>query len=128
MELGEVVWVDDLGVTCRRWNWRQGVRTRVHEDTERVFFLFERLSPFPVEKLYAAGDEVVARVTSARLTGGKSAGEQGLKKYFRDRPELGEGNFPDSSCRLVDCGRPVIPRRRITLLMPVNQRPTRPRP
>ena len=24
---GEVVWRDDVGVTCRRWNWRQGRRT-----------------------------------------------------------------------------------------------------
>jgi DNA/RNA-binding domain of Phe-tRNA-synthetase-like protein len=24
---GEVVWADDLGVTCRRWNWRQCTRT-----------------------------------------------------------------------------------------------------
>jgi hypothetical protein len=23
-ETGEVVWCDDIGVTCRRWNWRQG--------------------------------------------------------------------------------------------------------
>ncbi|MGV8241929.1 B3/B4 domain-containing protein, partial [Pseudomonas aeruginosa] len=25
----EVVWRDDLGVTCRCWNWLQGVRTRL---------------------------------------------------------------------------------------------------
>ncbi len=24
---GEIVWRDDTGVTCRRWNWRQCVRT-----------------------------------------------------------------------------------------------------
>ena len=24
-DLGEVVWRDDAGVTCRRWNWRKGV-------------------------------------------------------------------------------------------------------
>ena len=23
-DVGEVVWCDDAGVTCRRWNWRQG--------------------------------------------------------------------------------------------------------
>ena len=27
-EPGEVVWRDDAGVTCRRWNWRQCTRTR----------------------------------------------------------------------------------------------------
>ena len=26
-EVGEVVWRDDAGVTCRRWNWRQAPRT-----------------------------------------------------------------------------------------------------
>ena len=28
-EPGEVVWCDDAGVTCRRWNWRQGRRTQL---------------------------------------------------------------------------------------------------
>ena len=32
-EPGEVVWCDDEGVTCRRWNWRQGVRTRLTEES-----------------------------------------------------------------------------------------------
>jgi DNA/RNA-binding domain of Phe-tRNA-synthetase-like protein len=26
---GEVIWRDSVGVTCRRWNWRQGTRTRL---------------------------------------------------------------------------------------------------
>jgi DNA/RNA-binding domain of Phe-tRNA-synthetase-like protein len=26
---GEVIWRDDRGVTCRRWNWRQGARTEL---------------------------------------------------------------------------------------------------
>ncbi|HEU0164776.1 MAG TPA: phenylalanine--tRNA ligase beta subunit-related protein, partial [Thermomicrobiales bacterium] len=30
---GEVVWRDDRGVTCRRWNWRQGTRTRITPET-----------------------------------------------------------------------------------------------
>jgi DNA/RNA-binding domain of Phe-tRNA-synthetase-like protein len=30
---GEVVWCDDAGVTCRRWNWRQARRTQLSEDT-----------------------------------------------------------------------------------------------
>jgi DNA/RNA-binding domain of Phe-tRNA-synthetase-like protein len=29
VEAGEVVWRDDEGVTCRRWNWRQTPRTRI---------------------------------------------------------------------------------------------------
>ena len=34
-EPGEVVWCDDAGVTCRRWNWRQARRTQLSDDTPR---------------------------------------------------------------------------------------------
>jgi len=40
---GEIVWRDDAGVTCRRWNWRQGRRTRLTDATTRAFFVFDRL-------------------------------------------------------------------------------------
>ena len=40
---GEIVWRDDLGVTCRAWNWRQGVRTRITETSTRVYFLLEAI-------------------------------------------------------------------------------------
>jgi DNA/RNA-binding domain of Phe-tRNA-synthetase-like protein len=45
---GEVVWTDDRGVTCRRWNWRQGIRTRIDFRTTRAWFVLERLDPMPV--------------------------------------------------------------------------------
>jgi DNA/RNA-binding domain of Phe-tRNA-synthetase-like protein len=52
-EPGEVVWCDDEGVTCRRWNWRQGVRTRLTEDSANALFLLEGMGP-------AAGGEAAA--------------------------------------------------------------------
>jgi DNA/RNA-binding domain of Phe-tRNA-synthetase-like protein len=54
----EVVWRDDAGVTCRRWNWRQGRRTQLTEATTRAFFVFDRLDGLPIEALHAAADEV----------------------------------------------------------------------
>jgi DNA/RNA-binding domain of Phe-tRNA-synthetase-like protein len=57
---GEVVWRDALGVTCRRWNWRQGVRTRLTESTTRAYFLFDALPPFSDDELAAAMDDLVA--------------------------------------------------------------------
>jgi DNA/RNA-binding domain of Phe-tRNA-synthetase-like protein len=42
-EPGEVIWADDLGVTCRGWNWRQGLRTRLTEATQNAYFLLEAL-------------------------------------------------------------------------------------
>jgi DNA/RNA-binding domain of Phe-tRNA-synthetase-like protein len=62
---GEVVWVDELGVTCRRWNWRQGTRTRLSEESHDVLFLLERLAPMPLAALDAAA-EAIAGVVQAR--------------------------------------------------------------
>lgn len=59
-EPGEVVWRDDQGVTCRRWNWRQCVRTRITEDTKNALFILERLEPYPLERLREAGQALVA--------------------------------------------------------------------
>lgn len=52
---GEVVWADELGVTCRRWNWRQGLRTRIDDATTRMWFVLERLEPMPMAALHEAG-------------------------------------------------------------------------
>lgn len=57
-EPGEVVWCDDLGVTCRRWNWRQGTRTRIETSTTRAWFILEALGPMPDEDLLRAGEEL----------------------------------------------------------------------
>ncbi|GGL18523.1 hypothetical protein Sme01_72720 [Sphaerisporangium melleum] len=59
-EIGEVVWRDDRGVTCRRWNWRQCVRTRITESTTDALFLLERLAPMSLTELSAAGEELSA--------------------------------------------------------------------
>lgn len=48
---GEVVWRDDAGVTCRRWNWRQGLRTRLDTFTGRMWFVLESLDTMPIDAL-----------------------------------------------------------------------------
>ena len=55
---GEVVWRDDVGVTCRRWNWRQGRRTQLTEETARAFFVFDRLDGLSLEELHEAAGEL----------------------------------------------------------------------
>ncbi|MFF9011921.1 B3/4 domain-containing protein [Streptomyces sp. NPDC014870] len=57
-EPGEIVWCDDAGVTCRRWNWRQGPRTRIDDATVNAIFLLESLAPMTREELLAAGAEL----------------------------------------------------------------------
>lgn len=60
---GEVVWCDDAGVTCRRWNWRQARRTQLADDTTAALFIFDALAPLTDEALHAAADDLVARLT-----------------------------------------------------------------
>jgi DNA/RNA-binding domain of Phe-tRNA-synthetase-like protein len=55
---GEVIWRDDQGVTCRRWNWRQCVRTRITRETRTALFLLEALGAMPDDDLLAAGAEL----------------------------------------------------------------------
>jgi DNA/RNA-binding domain of Phe-tRNA-synthetase-like protein len=57
-EPGEVVWRDDAGVTCRRWNWRQCTRTRLTATTTRAVFVLDALEPMDDTALAAAGDEL----------------------------------------------------------------------
>ena len=73
-EDGEVVWRDDQGVTCRRWNWRQEPRTQLTHGTTRAFFVFDRIPPHQaldaavqelIENLRARSPEAQISVTSA---------------------------------------------------------------
>jgi DNA/RNA-binding domain of Phe-tRNA-synthetase-like protein len=57
-EAGEVVWCDDEGVTCRRWNWRQGVRTRLTEASVNALFLLEGMGPAAGGQASAAAAEL----------------------------------------------------------------------
>jgi DNA/RNA-binding domain of Phe-tRNA-synthetase-like protein len=59
-EDGEVVWRDDVGVTCRRWNWRQEPRTQLTETTTNAFFVFDQLPP--QQSLDAAVQELIGHL------------------------------------------------------------------
>lgn len=69
---GEIVWRDDAGVTCRRWNWRQGRRTQLTEESTRAFFVFDRLDGLTRDALHDAVEELSAalreRWPDCRLT------------------------------------------------------------
>jgi DNA/RNA-binding domain of Phe-tRNA-synthetase-like protein len=62
-EPGEVVWCDDTGVTCRRWNWRQARRTQLSDDTTTALFVLDALDPMTDEQLQAATDELASHLT-----------------------------------------------------------------
>ena len=64
-EPGEVVWRDEVGVTCRRWNWRQCKRTALTTASQDLWFVIDRLEPMAIEDLEKAGDALCARLLSA---------------------------------------------------------------
>lgn len=79
---GEVVWADDAGVTCRRWNWRQGRRTQLTPATTAAVFILDALAPMTDAQLTAAGGELVdhlrrlnpdLRVATRRLSAARTA-------------------------------------------------------
>lgn len=61
-EAGEVIWCDDDGVTCRRWNWRQGRRTQLRDDTTSAVFILDALEPMTSQALLAAGEDLTAHL------------------------------------------------------------------
>ncbi|MBO8185320.1 B3/B4 domain-containing protein [Streptomyces spirodelae] len=71
---GEVIWRDDEGVTCRRWNWRQCVRTRLTTRTTRAVFILDALGAMDDSALEAAG---------RALTDGLLAGSPGAVTLSR---------------------------------------------
>jgi DNA/RNA-binding domain of Phe-tRNA-synthetase-like protein len=78
---GEVVWADAIGVTCRRWNWRQGRRTQLTPDTTAAYFLFDTLGPCDDAQLSAAMDDLCELITGlcpgASLVSGVLRGRAG---------------------------------------------------
>jgi len=61
-EAGEVVWCDDAGVTCRRWNWRQGRRTALNDKTTSALFILDALGPLSDEAITTAANELVSHL------------------------------------------------------------------
>jgi DNA/RNA-binding domain of Phe-tRNA-synthetase-like protein len=57
---GEPIWCDQTGITCRRWNWRQGPRTALSDETTRVLFILDALEPLSDEALVFAADELAS--------------------------------------------------------------------
>ena len=79
-DAGEVIWRDDVGVTCRRWNWRQGVRTRLDSQAQTMWFILESLPAMPLAAL-EAGQSSAAPDAGGNGTG--SAAGTGLKNAGR---------------------------------------------
>ena len=55
---GEVVYKDEEGVVCRRWNWREAERTKLTEETKDAVIVIEGLSPISRKIVESATQEL----------------------------------------------------------------------
>lgn len=65
---GEVIYKDDEGAVCRCWNWRDGQRTMLTEETTDAFLIIESVDPLRSGDLMAAAQEL-AQLTNRFLGG-----------------------------------------------------------
>jgi len=55
---GEICYKDDKGAICRCWNWREGVRTMLTEDTKNAFMIIELVDQSRTDDFHAALNEL----------------------------------------------------------------------
>jgi DNA/RNA-binding domain of Phe-tRNA-synthetase-like protein len=66
---GEIIYIDDIYVMCRRWNWRQGYQTRLMPETRNIAINVDCLPPFTMVDADAMTSELAELVK--RFCGGE---------------------------------------------------------
>ncbi|TSC77434.1 MAG: tRNA synthetase subunit beta [Parcubacteria group bacterium Gr01-1014_29] len=70
---GEVVYKDDEGVICRRWNWREADRTKLTEGTKNAIIILDALAPVTHVIVEQATNELAELIK--QFCGGMTKGE-----------------------------------------------------
>jgi DNA/RNA-binding domain of Phe-tRNA-synthetase-like protein len=52
--VGEIIYKDEVGAICRRWNWKEADRTKLTQETQNAFLVIETLPPVTRDTLEAA--------------------------------------------------------------------------
>lgn len=59
---GELAYLDDEGAVCRCWNWRDGQRTALRDDSRNAFLIVECVDPERRDDCTAATDDLARLV------------------------------------------------------------------
>lgn len=59
-KLGEVIYADDMGAVCRRFNWKEADRSKLTPETKRAILVVEALPPVDENQLKAALEDLKA--------------------------------------------------------------------
>jgi len=59
---GEVIYKDELGAICRRWNWKEADRTKLTPQTRRAVLVLEGLPPVGVNEIKEATEALAEMI------------------------------------------------------------------
>jgi DNA/RNA-binding domain of Phe-tRNA-synthetase-like protein len=59
---GEVIYRDQAGALCRRWNWKEADRTKLTEATRNALLVVEGLPPIEKSAVASAIEEIARRI------------------------------------------------------------------
>src|SRR6185295_19002212 len=59
---GEVIYKDEAGAICRRWNWKEADRTKLSPATRNAVLVIEGLPPVGRELVQRAADDLAALI------------------------------------------------------------------
>jgi DNA/RNA-binding domain of Phe-tRNA-synthetase-like protein len=59
---GEIMYKDEAGAICRRWNWKEADRTKLTQETKNAFLVIESLPPVPRDTVETAVRELAELV------------------------------------------------------------------
>lgn len=79
---GEVIYKDELGTLCRRWNWKEADRTKLTPQTRRAILVLEGLPPVGTREIEEATTALAALIHAH--CGGKVT----HAVLHRDRPTI----------------------------------------
>lgn len=80
---GEVIYKDDVGAICRRWNWKEADRTKLTAETRNAVLVLEGLPPLHRDLVERAAEDLAERIRD------HCGGEVRVAVLDRERREVG---------------------------------------
>ena len=65
---GEVIYRDDLGVICRRWNWREGDRTKITDETKNAVVVLESIASIAIKEAAEELADLIQKYCGGQIT------------------------------------------------------------
>lgn len=64
---GEVIYKDDIGVICRRWNWREGDRTKITKETKNAVVVLESIASISIKEAVAELADLIKKYCGGEI-------------------------------------------------------------